>query len=189
MIQAEDNFRVALILGGTRSGKSRYALNLAEQRSGPRLYLATAEAGDAEMAERIARHRRERGEAWDTQEVPMELAEALAAAQGKYRVILIDCLTLWLSNLLVGGRGGAGLEAATARLLAVLRAGTTPVILVSNEVGWGIVPDNPLARQFRDEVGMLHQRLGEMADLLALVVAGAPLILKSPQLQGGKRGI
>jgi adenosylcobinamide kinase/adenosylcobinamide-phosphate guanylyltransferase len=189
MIQAEDNFRVALILGGTRSGKSRYALNLAEQRSGPRLYLATAEAGDAEMAERIARHRRERGEAWDTQEVPLELAEALAAAQGKYRVILIDCLTLWLSNLLVGGRGGAGLEAATARLMAVLGSGSTPMILVSNEVGWGIVPDNPLAREFRDEVGLLHQRLGEVADMVVLVVAGLPLILKSPQLQGGKRGI
>ncbi|MEW6386934.1 MAG: bifunctional adenosylcobinamide kinase/adenosylcobinamide-phosphate guanylyltransferase [Thermodesulfobacteriota bacterium] len=189
MIQAADNFRVALILGGTRSGKSRYALNLAERWPEPRLYLATAEAGDAEMAERIARHRRERGGAWDTREVPLELAEALAAAQGKYQVILVDCLTLWLSNLLGQGQEGAALDAALEGLLAALKASATPAVLVSNEVGWGIVPDNPLAREFRDRVGLLHQRLGEVADRVVLLVAGLPLILKPSQSKGGEHGI
>ncbi len=174
-------FRLALILGGAKSGKSRLALQMAEKQEPPRLFVATAAAGDAEMAARIARHRRNRGEAWDTWEAPLELAAAIARAQNKYGVILVDCLTLWLSNLLLREPSEAELEESCQRLLEAAGGTVTPLILVSNEVGWGIVPDNPLARRFRDAAGSLHQRLAEAADLVCLTLAGLPLVLKAPQ--------
>jgi adenosylcobinamide kinase/adenosylcobinamide-phosphate guanylyltransferase len=174
------HFQLTLILGGARSGKSRYALELARGFPSPRLYLATAEAGDQEMATRIAQHRRDRGDGWDTLEVPLDLAGALTQAQGKYEVILADCLTLWLSNWLIRGGGAAELKTACLNLAAAAQEVTTPTILVSNEVGWGIVPENPLAREFRDWAGWLHQLLGAAADLVVLLVAGLPLTLKSP---------
>jgi adenosylcobinamide kinase/adenosylcobinamide-phosphate guanylyltransferase len=180
IVNPVNEFRLALILGGTRSGKSGYALELARNFSAPRLYLATAEAGDEEMAARIAKHRRERGEGWATIEEPLELAGAIAAAQGRYQVILADCLTLWLSNRLVRGGDSAELENVGLELLNILERAATPTILVSNEVGWGIVPDNPLAREFRDRAGWLHQLLAAAADLVVLMVAGLPLFLKSP---------
>lgn len=171
-------FRLALILGGAKSGKSRLAQRLAETRPAPRLYLATAQALDAEMAARIARHQAERGPEWRTWEEPLDLAGALAQVEGQYGVILVDCLTLWLSNLL--GRHGPelDLEPIQARLRTVFQQLRTPVILVSNEVGWGIVPDNALARRFRDLAGFLHQELAAQADLVLLVACGLPLILK-----------
>ncbi len=173
------NFRVALILGGTRSGKSRYGLSLAAQFPLPRLFVATAEAGDAEMAARIEQHRKERGPDWDTREAPLALPQALAEAQDKYGVILVDCLTLWLTNLMLRENAPEGeLEANCQSLLRVVEHATTPLILISNEVGWGIVPENPLARQFRDRAGMLHQRLAQVADLVTLMVAGLPLTIK-----------
>ena len=179
-----NNFRRALILGGARSGKSSYSLELARHFPPPRLYLATAEAGDEEMADRIARHRRGRGEGWDTREAPLELAEAIAQAQGRYQVILVDCLTLWLSNWLLRGGDHAGLKAVCLELVATLKQASTPTILVSNEVGWGIVPENPLAREFRDWAGWLHQQLAAAADLVVLLVAGLPLTLKSARGKG-----
>ncbi|MGQ9688360.1 MAG: bifunctional adenosylcobinamide kinase/adenosylcobinamide-phosphate guanylyltransferase [Desulfobaccales bacterium] len=173
------SFRAALVLGGARSGKSRYALELAARFPAPRLYLATAEAGDAEMAARIAQHRQDRGEGWDTEETPLHLTEAIRQAQGRYRVILADCLTLWLSNWLIRGGGQADMKAVCEELAAAVEQTTTPIILVSNEVGWGIVPENPLAREFRDWAGWLHQLLAGTADLVVLLVAGLPFTLKS----------
>ncbi len=178
------NFRHALILGGARSGKSSYAMELAANFPQPRLYLATADAGDEEMAARIAQHRRERGESWDTREVPLNLAEAIARAQGGYQVILADCLTMWLTNWLIKGGEGADLKALVGELVAALEQASTPTILVSNEVGSGIVPDNPLAREFRDRAGWLHQQLARVADLVVLVVAGLPMTLKSARGKG-----
>ena len=173
-------FRLALILGAARSGKSRLAHQLAEAQGEPRLFVATAEAGDAEMAARIEQHRRDRGASWDTWEAPLELASAIDKAQNRYRVILVDCLTLWLSNMLLRESSNTQLEEACQIILDAAERSTTPLILVSNEVGWGIVPDNPLARRFRDLAGGLHQRLAAKADLVCLTVAGLPLILKSP---------
>ncbi len=173
-----EHFRVALILGGARSGKSRYALDLAGSRPEPRLYLATGEPGDAEMAARIARHRRERGPGWETREVPRALPQALAAAQGQYQVVLVDCLTLWLANVLSREESAAAVQVACEALVAAVRAATTPLILVSNEVGLGIVPENPLAREFRDLSGLLHQQLARTADLVLLMVAGLPVRVK-----------
>jgi adenosylcobinamide kinase/adenosylcobinamide-phosphate guanylyltransferase len=174
------DFRLGLILGGARSGKSRLALQLAGKKGAPRLFLATAEPGDAEMAARIEQHRRDRGAAWDTWEEPLDLAAAIQRAQANYRVILVDCLTLWLSNILMRGPSPADIERACDEVLEAAGRTIVPLILVSNEVGWGIVPDNPLARQFRDAAGGLHQRLAAEADLVLLCVAGLPLPLKSP---------
>jgi adenosyl cobinamide kinase/adenosyl cobinamide phosphate guanylyltransferase len=171
---------VALILGAARSGKSRLAQQLAEAQGEPRLFLATGQAGDPEMAARIAQHRRKRGPAWDTREAPLELAAAIAQAQENYRVILVDCLTLWLSNLLMHDLTDLELEQACQGLAEAAGRSETPLILVSNEVGWGIVPDNPLARRFRDAAGLLHQRLAAAADLVVTAMAGLPLVLKWP---------
>lgn len=182
-------FQLALVLGGARSGKSRYALELAAKFPPPRLYLATAEAKDPEMAARIARHQRERGEGWDTLEVPLEVSGALARARGHYQVILVDCLTLWLSNWLLLNPGDGRLEELCLQLQGALRDLKTPAVLVSNEVGWGIVPENPLARRFRDWAGRLHQLLAEVADLVVVLVAGLPLTLKFPRQKDGLHGI
>jgi adenosylcobinamide kinase/adenosylcobinamide-phosphate guanylyltransferase len=172
-------FRVALVLGGTRSGKSRYGLSLAARFPGPRLFVATCEPGDPEMCARIDHHRQERGPEWETREVPLDLADTLTAAQDGYGVILIDCLTMWLSNLMRReGENQAGIQAGCDLLVQSLVQSRPPVILISNEVGSGIVPDNPLARDFRDQAGWLHQRLAQIADLVVLVVAGIPLVVK-----------
>jgi len=178
MLEHTSNFQVALVLGGARSGKSRHALNLAASRPAPRLYLATAAPGDAEMAARIDQHRRERGPGWHTWEIPVALPEAIAKAQGQYSVVLVDCLTMWLSNLMAQTESSGELQAACDRLVAAVQAATTPLVLVSNEVGLSIVPDNPVAREFRDWAGMLHQRLAQSADRVVLLVAGLPLVLK-----------
>ncbi len=173
------NFRVALVLGGARSGKSRYGLSLAEQFSAPRLFLATGEARDAEMAARIAAHQRERGPGWETREVPLELPEALEQGQGRYGAILVDCLTMWLANLMLREDcAEADLAAAAEQLLARLSRIGTPTIFISYEVGLGIVPEGPLARKYRDWLGWLHQQVAAAADRVVLVVAGLPLTLK-----------
>jgi len=153
---------------------------LARNFPAPRLYLATAEAGDEEMAARIAKHRQERGEGWDTREVPLDLAGAIATTQGRYQVMLADCLTLWLSNWLIREEDNSTLKNVCLDLVATVQESSTPTILVSNEVGWGIVPENPLAREFRDRAGWLHQLLAAAADIVVLMVAGIPLIIKSP---------
>lgn len=164
---------LTLVLGGARSGKSAYAERLLA--GGPALYLATGQPGDAEMAERIRRHRERRGPAWATVEEPLELAAALDRHARPERPVLVDCLTLWLSNLLLAGRD---LDAARAGLVQALPGLAGPVVLVSNEVGLGIVPDNALARRFRDEAGRLHQEVAAIARRVVFVSAGLPLMLK-----------
>jgi adenosylcobinamide kinase/adenosylcobinamide-phosphate guanylyltransferase len=165
---------VTLVLGGARSGKSLYAEQIIGER-GPGLYLATAEAGDDEMAERIRRHRARRGPGWETLEEPLDLSEAISRSASPDRPILVDCLTLWLSNLLGAERD---VDAAIHDLLAILECPNGPVVLVSNEVGFGIVPATPLGRIFRDHAGRLNQAAAAIAGRVVLVAAGLPLILK-----------
>jgi adenosylcobinamide kinase/adenosylcobinamide-phosphate guanylyltransferase len=167
--------RTTVILGGARSGKSRFAQGLAEQSEGRLVYVATAGAYDAEMEERIERHRSDRGERWDTVEEQYDLAGVIAGHSGTGKTLLVDCLTLWLSNLMLGEQDVA---AVLDGLIAALKACDGHVILVSNEVGSGIVPETPLGRAFRDEAGRLNQRVAAQADAVALVVAGLPLWLK-----------
>lgn len=164
--------QLTFVLGGARSGKSRYAENLVAALLPPWIFVATAEAGDAEMAERIAAHRLRRGKNWQTVEAPHDLPAALAACAAP---TMVDCLTLWMSNRMLAG---ADLEAEIARLEAALDSLRAPVVLVSNEVGSGIVPDNELARRFRDMQGRLNQRMAARADRVVLMVAGLPLVVK-----------
>ena len=164
---------LALVLGGARSGKSRFAEGLLARHAPPWLYVATAEAGDAEMVTRIAAHKARRGTDWMTLEAPRDLAGALAEPGD--RPVLVDCLTLWLSNLMLAD---AAVEAEIARLEQALEQARAPVVLVATEVGSGIVPDNALARRFRDLQGQLNQRLAARADRVVLVVAGLPLFVK-----------
>ncbi len=164
--------RLSLVVGGARSGKSSLAERLVRASGLPRTYIATAEAWDDEMADRIARHRDDRGADWRTVEAPRDLAGALAGAGG---AVLIDCATLWLTNVMLAG---ADVGAEAAGLLAALAAHPGPVVVVSNEVGWGIVPENALARAFRDEQGRLNQQIAAAADLVLGVMAGLPMVLK-----------
>jgi adenosylcobinamide kinase/adenosylcobinamide-phosphate guanylyltransferase len=166
--------QLTLVLGGARSGKSRYAENLIAALPPPWTFVATAEAGDAEMAERIAVHRLRRGKDWHTVEAPHDLSAALTAVATDAPV-LVDCLTLWLSSCLLAG---ADLEVEIARLEAALSGRPAPIVLVSNEVGFGIVPDNELARRFRDLQGRLNQRMAARADRVVLMVAGLPIAVK-----------
>ncbi len=165
-----------LILGGARSGKSAFAQRRADASALSVIYLATAHAGDAEMAERIARHRAGRPADWGLVEEPLALAAALQTHATSNRCLLVDCLTLWLSNLLAAGT--ERLETEMRALLDTLPALPGRVLLVSNEVGQGIVPANPLARRFRDEAGRLHQAVAHHCDRVTFVVAGLPLTLK-----------
>ncbi|MCJ2183969.1 bifunctional adenosylcobinamide kinase/adenosylcobinamide-phosphate guanylyltransferase [Novosphingobium sp. 1949] len=165
-----------LALGGARSGKSRYAQNRAEATGLVPVFIATAQGFDAEMRARIDRHRADRDAAWSTIEAPLALPEALATASAPDRVVLVDCLTLWTSNLLLAQED---IPAMTGQLVSALSAARGPVILVSNEVGWGIVPDNALARAFRDEAGRVNQRVAAAVDEVQLIVAGLPLALKA----------
>jgi adenosylcobinamide kinase/adenosylcobinamide-phosphate guanylyltransferase len=167
---------VTLVLGGARSGKSRYAEWLIATYPQPWIYIATAEAKDNEMAERIAAHRARRDAGWQTVEAPHHLADALAAAPDG-SAVLVDCLTLWLSNLMAGT---FDIEAQTAGLLQALAGRSGPTVLVSNEVGLGIVPDNALARCFRDAQGLLNQRVAAQATRVIMMVAGLPVAVKSP---------
>jgi adenosylcobinamide kinase/adenosylcobinamide-phosphate guanylyltransferase len=170
--------KVLLITGGARSGKSRYAEKRALELGRRLLYVATAEARDPEMAARIAAHRDRRGDRWTTVEEPWEVAKALSAQVGKVDGALIDCVTLWLSNLMHTRREPA-VEDEVEILIRTVSAFDFAVVFVTNEVGSGIVPDNPLARRFRDLAGWTNQRLAEVADEAVLMVAGIPTILKS----------
>jgi adenosyl cobinamide kinase/adenosyl cobinamide phosphate guanylyltransferase len=164
-----------LILGGARSGKSRHAEALLTRHPAPWTYLATAQAFDEEMRSRIAEHRGRRDEGWHTVEAPLDLAGALREAGP--RPVLVDCLTLWLTNLMLGEHD---IPAATAALEAALAARVAPTVLVANEVGLGIVPDNALARAFRDQAGLLNQRIAALAGTVLFIAAGLPLTLKEP---------
>lgn len=165
-----------LVLGGARSGKSRHAEALAERQPGACLYIATGQAWDAEMADRIAHHQAQRGPRWRTIEAPLDLVGALGQTAGPGRAVLVDCLTLWLSNLMHADRD---IAAETDRLVRWLAAPPGPVVLVSNEVGLGIVPDNALARAFRDHAGRLHQAVAAAVPSVVFIAAGLPLTLKS----------
>jgi adenosylcobinamide kinase / adenosylcobinamide-phosphate guanylyltransferase len=165
---------LTLVLGGARSGKSRHAEALVTALPRPWLYIATGEPGDDEMATRIAEHRARRGAQWQTLEAPRDVAGALARVPTG-AAVLIDCLTLWLSNVMLAG---ADIEAETARIEQSLIGRTGPVVLVANEVGLGIVPENALARRFRDAAGRLNQRLAGLADSVVLLVAGIPVKVK-----------
>ena len=167
--------RSLLVLGGARSGKSAYAQSLAETYGSERLYLATAEAGDEEMAARIARHRGDRGQGWATLEEPFEIARALGAEARPGRVVVVDCLTLWLSNLMLAGREPGAAVAGLARAIGALAG---PAILVSNEVGMGIVPDHKLGREFRDWQGRANREIARACDAAVFIAAGLPVQLK-----------
>jgi len=166
---------VIFYVGGARSGKSRLAQARAESLPGEPVYLATAQALDTEMHQRIARHRADRDPRWRTVEVPLALPQALRTHDGAGRILLVDCLTLWLSNLMLAGHD---LPAARCALIEALACAEATLILVANEVGLGIVPDNALARAFRDEAGHLNQAVAAAADEVDFVAAGLALVMK-----------
>ena len=188
---------VIFVTGGARSGKSNFALQLAEKLEGKRLFLATAEALDEEMGQRIQRHRKERENRWDTLEEPVYLGKALRPVLGLYKTILVDCLTLWMSNLL--GKYPDQEERVTEIIddfFSYIGEFKGTLIVVSNELGMGIVPDNKLARIYRDQLGLLNQRMAERAEKVYVLFSGIPLEVKGgksppypPFVKGGKGGI
>ncbi len=165
---------ITLVTGGARSGKSRYGESLITALQPPWIYVATAEAGDAEMAARIAEHRVRRSAQWGIVEAPHQLTDAFSRIP-EAAAVLIDCLTLWLSNRLLAN---ADIDKEADQLADALVQHAGPVVLITNEVGSGIVPDNALARRFRDAQGRLNQRMAALADRVVLVVAGLPLVVK-----------
>ena len=174
---------IVFITGGARSGKSAFAERRAREFGAPLGYLATAQTLDGEMEERVKRHRQRRGSEWSTIEEPVYLPQALARCDGQYQAILVDCLTLWLSNLLfkyedAGEQVEERIHEDLQRLKSTLQGMVTPVVLVSNEVGMGIVPDNALARLFRDIAGTANQTIAGAADEVHAVISGIPLRLK-----------
>lgn len=177
LLGAPDVPRLTLVLGGARSGKSRLAerLTVAASDRTP-TYIATAQAWDDEMRERIAQHQADRGGDWVTIEAPQELGNAISGAAHD-TPMLVDCLTLWLSNRMLAE---ADLEAETSAVLGALSERTAPTVLVSNETGLGIVPDTPLGRRFRDAQGILNQRIAAAAECVVFTAAGLPLVMKRP---------
>jgi adenosylcobinamide kinase / adenosylcobinamide-phosphate guanylyltransferase len=167
--------RTALVLGGARSGKSYFSEQLAQATGLERHYIATGRAYDDEMRERIARHQDDRGSSWVTHEEPIELSHTLRVIDRPGRVVLVDCLTLWVTNLMMEGEDIPTRFAELAQQLSGLEA---KLIFVSNEVGLGIVPENRMAREFRDHAGRLHQQIAAVADEVFFVAAGLPLRMK-----------
>ncbi|HEX9020179.1 MAG TPA: bifunctional adenosylcobinamide kinase/adenosylcobinamide-phosphate guanylyltransferase [Nitrospirota bacterium] len=170
--------KIYFITGGARSGKSAFAERLANDLNGKRAYIATAQALDPEMAARIERHRKERGGKWDTYEEPLAVAELLRKLSGRCDVALLDCLTLWLSNVMAHTDGDAAVAARSDELVSAIRDFGGACIIVSNEVGLGIVPDNPLARKFRDLAGILNQKMAQAADEVFFTASGIPVRIK-----------
>ncbi|MBI5049977.1 MAG: bifunctional adenosylcobinamide kinase/adenosylcobinamide-phosphate guanylyltransferase [Nitrospirae bacterium] len=183
--------KIIFVIGGTRSGKSSFALNEASNYKGQKAYIATAEALDKGMKERIEKHKKSRGDGWDTIEEPLKISDVLAHIRGKYNIIVLDCLTLWLSNLI---HNNSDINREIKNLIKVLQNSELPglaqrsgagqtlnskLFVVSNEVGMGIVPDNELARRFRDFAGLLNQKIAEIADEVYLVTAGIPVKIKN----------
>lgn len=166
-----------LVLGGARSGKSRFAESLVAEYAGPFIYVATAEIRDDEMRRRVDHHRRRRGDDWSTVECPLDLVSLLGKLRSEGKPVLVDCLTLWMSNLLHRDAATPP-ESIIQALTDELRRTTCPLVLVSNEVGCGIVPDNALARRFRDLAGLAHQSIAEVCPRVTFVAAGLPLRLK-----------
>jgi adenosylcobinamide kinase / adenosylcobinamide-phosphate guanylyltransferase len=170
--------KIYFITGGARSGKSAHAERLAAASAGKRAYIATAQAFDDEMAARIEKHRQDRGGAWDTFEEPLAVADLLGKLSGRYDIALLDCLTLWLSNTMAHTDGDEAVILRIDDLVRSFRIFGGTCIVVSNEVGLGIVPDNPLARKFRDLAGMMNQKAAAAADEVYFLAAGIPLKMK-----------
>lgn len=170
--------KITFITGGARSGKSGFAERLAYELEGKRAYVATAQALDPEMAARIEKHRKDRGKAWDTYEEPLAIAELLQKLSTRYEVVLLDCLTLWLSNIIAHTGDGDVISAHSEELIAAIDGFRGTLLIVSNEVGLGIVPDNPLARQFRDYAGLLNQKVAQVADEVYFTASGIPIRIK-----------
>jgi adenosylcobinamide kinase/adenosylcobinamide-phosphate guanylyltransferase len=169
--------KVIFVTGGAKSGKSSFALSEAAKHEGQKAFIATAEALDEEMVDRIERHKEQRGEGWDTYEEPLQIAETIARLAGRYSVIVLDCLTLWLSNAM---HRGVDIEHEMENFLNSLRdkKQDSHIYIVSNEVGTGIVPENKLAREFRDLAGTMNQKVAGVSDEVFLVVAGIPVKIK-----------
>ncbi len=170
--------RIYFITGGARSGKSAFAEKLAGELQGKRAYLATAQALDAEMVARIELHRKRRGGAWDTYEEPLAIAELMRKLSGRYEVLLLDCLTLWLSNVMARTEKSDEIAGKLDELTTALKDFNGSSLVVTNEVGLGIVPDNPLARRFRDLAGMMNQKVARVADEVYFTASGIPMRIK-----------
>ena len=175
--------KTTFIIGGCRSGKSRHALERAEKISGSkRIFIATCMPLDDEMKERIDRHKKERDKSWKTIEAPVQLPKAINENSREGDVILVDCLTLWINNLLMETESTDRIDDHIQKLIIALEEAKCPIILVSNEVGAGIVPENKLARQFRDYAGFVNQKVAECVDRVIWMVAGIPVVIKSQSL-------
>jgi adenosylcobinamide kinase/adenosylcobinamide-phosphate guanylyltransferase len=170
--------KMILITGGCRSGKSRFALDYANQYFSKKLYLATCEALDEEMAQRIEHHKKMRSPEWQTIEEPIEIVNKIRRYGDEVDVILLDCITLWLSNLLMRRKNDSEIMEEVSRLIDTMKEKRTSFILVSNEVGLGIVPVDPLSRRFRDLSGMANQKIAEVVNTVILMVSGIPIFLK-----------
>jgi len=178
-----------LVLGGCRSGKSNVAKQTADRMAtDKKIYLATCVPADREMKDRVKRHQDDRGPDWATIEEPIRIHETIDRACAQAKVILVDCLTLWLSNLLFQNKDEAGIMAALDLLETALNRAACPVILVSNEVGYGIVPENSLARQFRDMAGLVNQRVAQFVDKVIVTMAGIPVQIKPGPVNGQSFG-
>ena len=168
-----------LVLGGAKSGKSSFALNVCNSLNKKRIFLATAQALDQEMEERIRRHQAERGSGWRTIEEPLKVAETIGSLDSKDTIILLDCLTLWLNNLYMEhGEDQEAIDEAIENLAGQLADIRCAVVVVSNEVGMGIVPDNQLSRTYRDTAGYMNQRIARLSVKVVAVLAGLPIVLK-----------
>ena len=178
--------KIVFVTGGAKSGKSSFVLDKVSEGTGKKAFIATAEALDDEMKERINRHKAERGDEWETYEVPLKLSDALLDAAGRHSAVVLDCLTIWLSNVLIGeGNTKENIQDLVDNLIQLKESpvcfggtGCSVLYIVSNEVGMGIVPENDLAREFRDLAGNLNQRVAEISDEVYLVVAGIPVKIK-----------
>jgi len=170
--------KTILVIGGCRSGKSGHALNLANQISGHKIFIATCMPRDKEMEDRVLLHKKQRSRAWTTLEVPVHLPEEISKNSRKENVILVDCLTLWISNLMLENNDQENMDAHIRKLVRSLEEAPCPIILVSNEVGTGIVPENGLARRFRDIAGFTNQKVAACADTVIWMVAGIPVGVK-----------
>ena len=174
-----DSEKIIFITGGARSGKSSFAVAEASRINGRKAYIATAEALDEEMRQRIENHKRQRGDEWDTYEEPIRIADVIKKTEGKYSVIVIDCLTLWLSNVM---NSGLDIKAEIECLISsLLTPYSSLMYIVSNEVGMGIVPENEMARKFRDMAGILNQKIAEVSDRVYMVIAGIPIKIKDKE--------
>jgi adenosylcobinamide kinase/adenosylcobinamide-phosphate guanylyltransferase len=170
--------KTILVIGGCRSGKSRHALHLAEQVPGQKIFIATCIPQDKEMKQRVAHHQQQRDTAWETIEEPISLPEAITKQGLKGNVLLVDCLTLWINNLIMDDRKYDKIDTHIIELIRSLDKAECPVILVSNEVGCGIVPENKLARRFRDIIGFANQKVADCVDRVIWMVAGIPVKIK-----------